>query len=185
MFAHTFKCSILRFNMWAKQKQQGFTIVELLIVIVVIGILAAITIVAYNGVQTRAENNKTSAAVNQSIKLLMLYKELNGNYPSTPSGYACLGTGYNNGICFTQADGISSAGQETASFNTALKTVGSIPNASTVPMTMPSGSIVAGASFESGANMIRYHLNGASQPCSAGGNGFNYGNVTQCRIILN
>ncbi|HET8884032.1 MAG TPA: prepilin-type N-terminal cleavage/methylation domain-containing protein [Candidatus Saccharimonadales bacterium] len=41
--------------MWAKQKQQkGFTIVELLIVIVVISILAAITIVAYNGVQARA-----------------------------------------------------------------------------------------------------------------------------------
>ena len=31
-------------------KQRGFTIVELLIVIVVIGILAAITIVAYNGI---------------------------------------------------------------------------------------------------------------------------------------
>lgn len=39
--------------MWIKQK--GFTIVELLIVIVVIGILAAITIVAYNGVQQRAK----------------------------------------------------------------------------------------------------------------------------------
>jgi prepilin-type N-terminal cleavage/methylation domain-containing protein len=35
----------------SKQKQRGFTIVELLIVIVVIGILAAITIVAYNGIQ--------------------------------------------------------------------------------------------------------------------------------------
>lgn len=38
---------------WA-QKQAGFTIVELLIVIVVIGILAALTIVAYNGIQQRA-----------------------------------------------------------------------------------------------------------------------------------
>lgn len=36
------------------KRQTGFTIVELLIVIVVIGILAAITIVAYNGVQNRA-----------------------------------------------------------------------------------------------------------------------------------
>lgn len=41
--------------MWARHRQQtGFTIVELLIVIVVIGILAAITIVAYNGIQERA-----------------------------------------------------------------------------------------------------------------------------------
>lgn len=34
---------------------RGFTIVELLIVIVVIGILAAITVVAFNGIQTRAK----------------------------------------------------------------------------------------------------------------------------------
>lgn len=35
------------------KSKSGFTIVELLIVIVVIGILAAITIVAYNGIQNR------------------------------------------------------------------------------------------------------------------------------------
>ena len=34
-------------------KKRGFTIVELLIVIVVIAILAAISIVAYNGIQAR------------------------------------------------------------------------------------------------------------------------------------
>ena len=34
-------------------KSRGFTIVELLIVIVVIAILAAITVVAYNGIQNR------------------------------------------------------------------------------------------------------------------------------------
>lgn len=38
------------------KKQLGFTIVELLIVIVVIGILAAITVVAYNGIQNRASD---------------------------------------------------------------------------------------------------------------------------------
>jgi len=38
----------------SQQKQTGFTIVELLIVIVVIGILAAITVVSFNGVQEKA-----------------------------------------------------------------------------------------------------------------------------------
>jgi len=50
----------------------GFTIVELLIVIVVIAILAAITIVAFNGVQTRARNSKINedlASLNKGAQL--------------------------------------------------------------------------------------------------------------------
>lgn len=66
--------------MWAKQK--GFTIVELLIVIVVIAILAAISIVAYNGVQTRAQDSKRSEAVASIQKALELYKTENGTYPN-------------------------------------------------------------------------------------------------------
>jgi len=45
---------------WAKN-EIGFTIVELLIVIVVIGILAAITIVSYNGIQDRARTAQVNA----------------------------------------------------------------------------------------------------------------------------
>ena len=37
-------------NIKNKQKLSGFTIIELLVVIVVIGILAAITVVSYNGI---------------------------------------------------------------------------------------------------------------------------------------
>lgn len=37
-------------------RHQGFTIVELLIVVVVIAILAAITIVSYNGITNRAND---------------------------------------------------------------------------------------------------------------------------------
>lgn len=39
---------------WAT-KNSGFTLIELLIVIVVIAILAAISVVAYNGIQDRAK----------------------------------------------------------------------------------------------------------------------------------
>ena len=40
-----------------RDRQTGFTIVELLIVIVVIAILATISVVAYTGVQVRARDS--------------------------------------------------------------------------------------------------------------------------------
>lgn len=54
--------------------KKGFTIVELLIVIVVIGILAAITVVAFNGIQSRANNNAKITAVKNYMKLIAGYK---------------------------------------------------------------------------------------------------------------
>lgn len=59
----------------------GFTIVELLIVIVVIGILAAITIVAYNGIQARAENTKTVNSVTAYARAIRSYAAINNTYP--------------------------------------------------------------------------------------------------------
>jgi prepilin-type N-terminal cleavage/methylation domain-containing protein len=63
--------------MWAqqnikinRQNTSGFTIVELLIVIVVIGILAAITIVAYNGIQDRARNSSIQSDLESFSKKL-------------------------------------------------------------------------------------------------------------------
>lgn len=53
----------------------GFTIVELLIVIVVIGILAAITIASFNGVTTKANNAKISSDLNQLKKAVMVARD--------------------------------------------------------------------------------------------------------------
>lgn len=66
-----------------KKTSSGFTIVELLIVIVVIGILAAITIVAYNGIQNRAKNIAVQGDISQAQKLVEAYNGLTGSYPTT------------------------------------------------------------------------------------------------------
>lgn len=75
-------------NKWAKQKQSGFTIVELLIVIVVIGILAAITIVAYNGIQTRARNAERTTEIAAVQKALEMYRIDNSVYPTNDGSYS-------------------------------------------------------------------------------------------------
>lgn len=56
----------------------GFTIVELLIVIVVIGILAAITIVAYSGVQDRAHKAKIASDIRQLTMAVHAARESTG-----------------------------------------------------------------------------------------------------------
>jgi general secretion pathway protein G len=66
-------------------RKLGFTIVELLIVIVVIGILAAITIVAYNGVKLKAVDASVRTDLAASARLLANDLTVNGNYPATTS----------------------------------------------------------------------------------------------------
>lgn len=66
-------------------KQTGFTIVELLIVIVVIGILAAITIVAFNGIQQKAHIAALQSDLKNSSKQLAIDNTINGTYPATAS----------------------------------------------------------------------------------------------------
>lgn len=79
-------------------KTNGFTIVELLIVIVVVGILAAITIVSYQGIQRRASNLARHTEAKDWQKLLVSYAAINNGYPTAPVGTKyCLGTGFPEG----------------------------------------------------------------------------------------
>lgn len=51
---------------------RGFTLVELLIVVVVVAISASVTIVAFNGVQQRARNASIESGVNVYVKAAAL-----------------------------------------------------------------------------------------------------------------
>ena len=70
-------------NIKTRRKDSGFTIVELLVVIVVIGILAAITIVSYAGVTAKANTSSEQAAANAFIQKAEAYNADQGSYPTT------------------------------------------------------------------------------------------------------
>ena len=85
-----------------KDRNKGFSLVEVLIVIVIIGILAVIVLVSYNNVTVAARNSQTTAAVTQYMRAIKLYALNNRAYPSPIT--ACLGDGYGD------YDGDGSAG---------------------------------------------------------------------------
>lgn len=68
----------------------AFTIVELLIVIVIIGILAAITIVSYTGITKKANEATLQADLANAKKQIALYYTEHGVYPKTLDGNNCL-----------------------------------------------------------------------------------------------
>lgn len=67
-------------------RTNGFTIVELLIVIVVIAVLAAISIVAYNGISQRARDSERQSEIKIIEKALGLYFIDNNGYPNCSGG---------------------------------------------------------------------------------------------------
>ena len=62
--------------------QKGFTIVELLIVIVVIGILATLVIVTFTGIQQKARDTKRQTDINAINSHVEAYYAQHGNYPT-------------------------------------------------------------------------------------------------------
>lgn len=98
--------------------KNGFTIVELLVVIVIIGILAAITIVSYTGITSKAVSSALQADLSAAAKQLNLYQAENGDFPSAldingcptspvPSTNYCLKFSSGNSYTGYEADNIS------------------------------------------------------------------------------
>lgn len=108
-------------------KRHGFTIVELLIVIVVIAILAAITVVAYNSIQNRAANAQQFATAKSYMTMFSAYVAANGAYPPRSSTRICLTP--DSSTCST-----STAWVRDSQLETGLKTI-----SNTLPV--PSSSI--------------------------------------------
>lgn len=167
--------------------QKGFTIVELLIVIVVIAILAAITVVSYNGISERARNTARLAAVKQAEQAVQIAIASNSpnavwlslNSLSGGGRNACIGNGHPDSYSGTPYCGRYLAqapyAKESTGFNTLLKDSGSLPNMGTYQQVKSSdGDVVTGPFLEDmevdGKNRlaIEFNLEGEGEACSTG-----------------
>lgn len=83
-------------NIKTRKSEKGFTLVELLIVIVVIAILAAITIVAYNGIQQRAHTTSQKTAAENLAKKVEAYNAVQSAYPTYNSTAGAITTALNS-----------------------------------------------------------------------------------------
>lgn len=158
-------------TMWVSNKnssstsatKQGFTIVELLIVVVIIAILAAITIISFRGVQERAHIAATSTNIKTYVNGLEMMKTIQGGYfkgdgalgitgestgSTTYTGERCAEYGYTPGTVEAPA------GAATSAFNQALLPyLGSIPKQamSTKVTTLVSSADGCSVTIKSGA----------------------------------
>lgn len=75
---------------WVSQKNKGFTIVELLVVIVIIGILAAISVAVYNGIQQRARVAIAQSEMRSVSQAAQTFKVENDRGPTSAADFSSI-----------------------------------------------------------------------------------------------
>lgn len=180
-----------------KIKNKGFTIVELMLVIVIIVILASITVVAYHGIQDKAYVAKSAAAADSFTKLAGIYALKNeGFLPAiSNSNEVCIGSiedypatnDFDEGQCIAGNYGSVYIDDD---FNQDISRYGSIPNGS-LPAINFGDYRIRGVVYQSDGDKdgyVIYYLKGEDQECPKGDSYYDWsdrnGDLTYCEIPI-
>ncbi len=126
-----------------QHKQLGFTIIELLIVIVIIAVLATLTIVAYSGIQARAQTGVIETDLNNASKQLDVYKFGTSSNETYPADLASTNIKANPGTTlqyiYTSADNSYCLAATTGGISYKITSSDTTPVAGTCGAALPAG----------------------------------------------
>ena len=185
-------------------RKSGFTLIELLIVIVIviviviIAVLATITVVAYNGLSTRAEDSVIAAKVRSIATLIELYGASTGGLvPAT--NWSCIGepedfpteNGYTSEWCQQPITPAPIPGGADHPIDLAalseLKTITNrIPNGRLPEVDLGNGLKYRGMLYDSNAGVnsgkpvLQYYVKGNRTTCPIGDKEYSTSTYTRC-----
>lgn len=170
---------------------RGFTIVELLIVVVVIAILSSITVMGYSGITNKADTSQVASSVQEWTTVLNIYKSTTGSYPKGNLDYVCLGKPgempakgvFNENQCYKS----SWAASTDESMLADIKTVsGSLPGGTYYKERTIDNESYRGLLYLSRNNGfgITYILPKTASRCLSDDTFFEHGNFIVCRRVF-
>jgi type IV pilus assembly protein PilA len=132
-----------------KRVQQGFTLIELMIVVAIIGILAAVAIPAYQDYTIRAQVSEGMALTSGVKTSVSEFVQTNGTFPTDNAGAGISGTIEGNYVSdVTNASGVvtvtySNTGDQTANaqINGSTMVLSAVTSAGSVQWTCKAGTI--------------------------------------------
>lgn len=185
------------------QRDRGFTIIELLVVIVVIAILSTVTVVAYAGVRQRADDSQVIGAVHAIVAAVNAYAAINSDQVPQ-ADWACMGEpsdfpaekGYTAEWCYQpyqdpQTLALGADHPIQASTNAKFRTIVSrTPNSRIPEVDLGGGIKYRGILYDSRANqnaqraMLQFYINGSRSSCPIGSLTYSTSTYSQCEYYF-